>query len=296
MNAHATGAETFHAGTVDQPTGSQFHLAGLRHRISRHIGIIGPQFLRHSSVDDRIFKETTGVARNSRIRQLRLPDGTNSVADVAQRSTPARLDLALDVAVTQMRLRRTGQTNLDSSDDDTSLEVVLEDAFAISECAMSTVERQCRAALDAIHLDTLDDVARLAPISTDILHGSSACLARNGRKILDTPQTALDGPCDQIIPLDAGIDAHGDRNTVVVQHGNTLRHGGQQQAVIVLGKEDIVPAAEHHPPFGDTCSENSLQIGDGLEFDQPSGPLPDMETIARLQIGSLKFSYHIVQS
>jgi len=33
-----------------------------------------------------------------------------------------------------------------------------------------------------------------------------------------------------------------------------------------------------------------------LEFDQPSGPLPDMETIARLQIGSLKFSYHIVQS
>jgi hypothetical protein len=56
------------------------------------------------------------------------------------------------------------------------------------------------------HRNRSNGILGLNAIGSNILHGSSAHLTRNKRKILDTPQVTLDAPLHQVIPLKAGLD------------------------------------------------------------------------------------------
>ena len=188
------------------------------------------------------------------------------------------------------------QGDLDGRDDDLPAQLVLEDALAVAEGAVRGIEREPVARPDAEHLHAADRIAGLAAVGADVLHGSGARLAGNEREILDAPQTAFDGPGDQIVPLDPRLDAQAHLVALVGQQLDAAGHGREQHAVVVLCEEDVVAAGEDRPAVGHPCGEDRTQVVGRFKLDEPPGVLRDAETVAVAQVDVVKFSDHDVQS
>ena len=173
---------------------------------------------------------------------------------------------------------------------------MLEDALAVAEAAVCGVECEHGTRLDAVHFDPLDRVSGLAAVGPDVLHGGRAGLSGDQREVLDAPQPALDRPLDQVVPFDARFGPYADPLSVVRDDSDAAGDRGQQHPVVVAGEEDVVAAAQDGPAFGYAAGEELPQVGRGLEFDEPLGPLCDAEAVAVAQVDMMKFSDHDVQS
>lgn len=182
MDAYPSASAAFQPRLVDEPPGGEFGLARKGGGVERHVGPAGPPV-----AAPRIHRPTGFLKKLPALPvtfgsgSLGAADGADCLADVAQRRAAAGFDFALHVAVPQPGLRRTRKADVHRRDDDTSPQVVLEDAFAVTETAVRGVERHAFAVFHAEHVYPLDRVLRLAAVGADVLHGRRPGLAGDQR-------------------------------------------------------------------------------------------------------------------
>ena len=236
-------AEALEPTTLDEPAGGDFD-ASVGRGVGRDVGVKNAEGFELSAVDEGVHEEAASVAEAVGVRQFAVADGTDSLADIAERGAGDGAEGVAQGDVVEVQDGAFLEPQVEVGDDVRVALFIFEDAVAVGVFAGVDGEGARLESELVEGLDAVDNVLQLDAVSADVLDGRGAGFTGDVGEVFDASPAAIDGVLDDVVPAFGSADAEDDLGVGLTSDSDTADAGMDDDAVEVGNKKEVAAGAD----------------------------------------------------